>query len=454
MRVYIAPDNPAGRALAQQLCDAGVTVLGRVDNLKQGEGVINHRQAAEDFDYVLLARSDFQSEIADGLMKNGFDRKQILRAQGDVFVNSSQPSVKQRLMAWTTRVLNALWDLLPKRHIVYYAERYADTNVLVAFDEHLKRNGRIKLLVKDAMQQSHPLQISHPLVIRWALQCARVIVVDHESTDAVFNHLRTSAKVIQLWHGLPFKHLAGNRHFPHVMDEAFVSSSAWFNREVFPSIFKARQYLDLGYPRSDALLQKREQRCWHNCVATEEMDALLKGRRLIVYMPTYRDDGNNAYPIDWQVIDAFLAEHNSVLMLKTHPFLSPNEELALMDGCEQVFQYPGRKNIYPWLAEADLLITDYSSVSFDFMLRDKPIVHFCYDMENYRSVRGQFLVEPEGFMAGPLVGDDRSLMSAIAQQLTEDTHKSVRDKLLKEYRIEAKLASPRIASLAEHFNKV
>ncbi|MBY0416921.1 MAG: hypothetical protein K2W88_02500, partial [Pararheinheimera sp.] len=71
-RLYIAPDNPSGRNLALLLQQQGATVLGMVDNLKQGPDVCNHASQSKPHDAVLIAASDFQQKIAEGMLNNGF----------------------------------------------------------------------------------------------------------------------------------------------------------------------------------------------------------------------------------------------------------------------------------------------------------------------------------------------------------------------------------------------
>lgn len=446
-RVYIAPDNPPGRALAAALEEAGATVLGRLDNLKKGDGIINHPHEAEDFDAIVIATSDYQQAIADGLVEKGFSRDKTFRQI------SADPIIIEPVKhtGWVASILqkvrnaaNRLLNSVPKTYIVYFAENYADTNVLVAFDYHYRHSSHVVLLVKNALQTSHPAQVSHSWAIRFYLIRARVIVVDHEFSDRTFNRLRQTTPVLQLWHGLPFKHLAGNKHFQHVQDRAFISSSHWFNTHIFPDIFNADEYLALGYPRNDALMQSREDRCWHNVVQPESMDRFVGDNKLIIYMPTYRDDGNNHYPIDWKALDAHLQQVGAVCLVKTHPFLSPSESLKIMEGCSRVATYPGRQNIYPWLAEASLLITDYSSVALDFLLTDKPVIHFCYDMAHYKSMRGQFLIPAAEFMAGATVENQDALLQEITLALSDDDYQQHRAELRERYGITSHLACSQI----------
>lgn len=444
-RLYVAPDNPAGRHLALLLQQHGAVLLGMVDNLKQGPDVCNHASHSKPHDAVLIAASDFQQKIAEGMLQNGFQANKIWcsnKMQPPQFTPFKTGSLLKKLRVFLAECAASLLDLIPKGLVVYYAEKYVDSNVLVAFAAHQQQHQDVYLVVKDAQRRFHQAQIDKAWQVRWMLQRAKVLVLDHESTDPVFNRIRTQAKIVQLWHGLPFKHLAGNKHFPHILDEAFVSSSSWFNQHIFPGMFKARHYLDFGYPRNDALLQKVEDRCWHNSLPAEQLQHIRAGKKLIVYMPTYRDNGQNEHPINWTELQQFLQQHDAVFVMKTHPFLAPFDELRQQQGCDRVFHYPGRFNVYPWLADADLLITDYSSVAFDFLLCNKPVLHFMYDIEQYAKVRGQFAIAQDDFIAGSTAETFTELLEQMALDLTSDRFADKRQALLQKFSMVNSLCCP------------
>jgi CDP-glycerol glycerophosphotransferase (TagB/SpsB family) len=86
--------------------------------------------------------------------------------------------------------------------------------------------------------------------------------------------------------------------------------------------------------------------------------------------------------------------------------------------------------VYPWLADADLLITDYSSVAFDFLLCNKPVLHFMYDIEQYAKVRGQFAVAQEDFIAGSTAETFAELSEQMALDLASDRFAAKRQALL------------------------
>nr|WP_241264211.1 CDP-glycerol glycerophosphotransferase family protein [Bowmanella dokdonensis] len=291
----------------------------------------------------------------------------------------------------------------------------------------------------------------------WQLLRAKVLVLDHEYTGFAFSELRKHKKVVQLWHGLPYKALSGNHHFVEICDQAFISSSEWFNQHIFPAIFRAGAYLNLGYPRCDALLQQPAQRVWLNSAEPEKLTQLLNEVGPIwIYMPTYRDDGDNSYQLDLKELNAFCRQAGRALVLKFHPFISRkfsdamglsanSAELQPLPQLPHLFLFPSAMNIYPWLADAEALITDYSSVAFDFLVTDKPIVYYQYDKTRYQAIRGNALVEDTDFIAGPLVQNQQQLHQAL-QQVAEgkDEYAQKRKQLVDKFAICRQPAAPAI----------
>src|SRR3990167_4041993 len=181
-RLYIAPDNPAGRNLALLMQQQGATVLGMLDNLKQGPDVCNHVSQSKPHDAVLIAASDFQQKIAEGMLQNGFVAKKIWCCASHntlQFRRYKAGSILKKLKALMNECLASLLDLLPKGPVVYYAEKYVDSNVLVAFDAHQKLHQGVYLVVKDAQRSFHPAQVDKHWLVRWLVQRAKVLVLDH-----------------------------------------------------------------------------------------------------------------------------------------------------------------------------------------------------------------------------------------------------------------------------------
>ncbi|WP_098421500.1 CDP-glycerol glycerophosphotransferase family protein [Marinobacter sp. LV10MA510-1] len=468
--MYVAPANPAGRNLERRLTAAGYDVLGLVDNLKRDEGVINYPVQAEAYDFLIVAEGRFQSDICDGLLDKGFEADRLLlQVSGELSFKRYRRAVGRNILMGLSqfwcRTIIAAGRILPSTRVIYYAETFVDTNVLLAWSAHTRDEPGGAVLVafdipggfaNDVLCKKNAV-VNRRYLGFWHLVRARVIVVDHEYTTARFSELRKTKRVVQLWHGLPYKALSGNSHFEGVCDHAFVSSSHWFNEHIFRTIFRARAYYNFGYPRCDALLQSPEQRDWIGSVPRARLQMLQsKLGPLWVYMPTYRDNGENTLPLDFDSLNRFCREHQRSLVLKLHPFLvgqlrtgsdalNSSGELTPLNGLSNIFIYPPALNIYTWLADAEVLITDYSSVALDFLVLRRPIVYFQYDKVDYHNVRGAPLIDDQDYEAGRQVADQSELHAEL-QRLTVGEPKTVmpQDRLIEKYGVAQTEAVPQL----------
>lgn len=433
--IYVAPANPAGKALAEQLTQQGYKVVALVDNLKRAENIINSAQQAQPNYAVVIAQGSFLHPVAVGLALRGFNLAKIWHLDDNKQLVLYRQPLHYKLTLIKTKLLSYLFfagrRLLPASYYVYYAEDFFDSNVLLAYREHRRKYPKETWLLGRKLNQ-HIAELQNDnhvltdLSVKslWLCLRAKKIIVDHDYTSGAFSLLRKTIPVIQLWHGLPYKSLSGNIHYPNICDEAFISSSAWFNQHIFPTIFRAKQYLALGYPRNDAFLQPAEQRDWINA---EPLSLLRKVQAytgdIVVYAPTYRDWGDNDYPLNLPELNSWCQEQNISFILKFHPFISlkfavaiqlaNRNNLQVLPGFTNIYLYPSGKNIYPWLAEAKALVTDYSSIAYDFLLTTKPIVYFQYDLKKYRDLRGETLVSDENFIAGRLVHTQKELQQQL-----------------------------------------
>ena len=439
--IYIAPANPAGKALADLLRQQGYNITGLADNLKQGQNIINNAAQSLPGAIVVITAGSFLHAVASGLQLRGFHKSQLWVADSSTNIKTYRLPLsyrfKQAATTAITLVFNTLRHFTPRAGYVYYAEDFFDSNVLLAYREHRRQypqeawllGRKLRQQITELQNDSHVLEGLSGAGF-WRCLTAKKLIVDHEYTGKTFSLLRQAIPVTQLWHGLPYKALSGNIHYPHVCDEAFISSSEWFNKHIFPKIFRAKQYLALGYPRNDALLQPAEQRDWINA---EPLSLLREVQQdtgdIIVYAPTYRDWGDNDYPLDLAELNTWCETHRVSFVLKFHPFISRKfadamrldnlDQLQQLPGLPHIYLYPSGKNVYPWLADARALITDYSSIAYDFLLSNKPIIYYQYDIEKYRELRGETLVDDQDFIAGSLVNNQAELQVELVKQLAE-----------------------------------
>ena len=145
-----------------------------------------------------------------------------------------------------------------------------------------------------------------------------------------------------------------------------------------------------GYPRNSIFLNRKEED-----KIRKEMD--LEDKRVYVYMPTYRGAMKNTgshTKDELTIIREHLNEldkklkDNEILYVKLHVYISKNIDLT---NYKHIRAIPSNYETYHFLNVADVLITDYSSVFFDFALSKKKIVLFTYDMKDYLQNRGIYL---------------------------------------------------------------
>ena len=247
------------------------------------------------------------------------------------------------------------------------------------------------------------------------------------------------ATVVNLWHGIPLKTIAWDAEFPY-RSLLFRLAHRYLARQVdlltIPGEAAIKPFrtglrvppermVATGYPRTDALFDR---------VPGEEMglatDAYRSVERLagdhpvVCYLPTYRgDDGDPvAKHLDLGRLASVLETHDAYLFVKTHPF----EPFEIPGDHDRVRQLPADTDVYPFLRLADALVTDYSSVYFDYLVADDPIVFYPYDRDRYRASRG-FYFDYETVTPGPVATDFDELLSALDATLERDDYASERE---------------------------
>lgn len=271
-----------------------------------------------------------------------------------------------------------------------------------------------------------------------------------------------------LGHGMPIKiDLEYSRKFGEC-DRYMVQSPFWY--DIFETQIQVPEEVlcPLGYPRNDVLVHSKEILKWN-----KEKE---KYGKTILWMPTYRQHRahedkalENTYPYGMpcvetkeqlQRLEEQLAEHNILLLFRPHPVqdlsVFHKEELPHIRIADDVFLASMECTLYELLAQTDALITDYSSVYFDYLLTDRPIALTIADKEEYftrftlafpdykEAVKG-FYIETfsqlSSFLAEIAEGVDSTReerMTAKEKYHTKDagnSAKAIVDLLEKEYRL-------------------
>lgn len=231
--------------------------------------------------------------------------------------------------------------------------------------------------------------------------------------------------VINLWHGMPLKTVASlekGAQFDGRCYFSYVIATSPFFGEIMRKCFecKPEQVVLTGQPRDDKLI------------------ACGKGKkRLILWLPTFRRSarlasesgsvsGDTGLPIaytseDLSRLDGFLEKENMKLFVKLHPMEDASSventfrNIVFID--EQMLLHR-EADIYDLMKASCALITDYSSVSFDYLLLDRPIGFTLDDMDSYSQQRGFTVDDPLKLMPGEKIRD----MDGLCRFISDVSH--------------------------------
>ncbi|MGG1572247.1 CDP-glycerol glycerophosphotransferase family protein [Fictibacillus sp. NRS-1165] len=233
---------------------------------------------------------------------------------------------------------------------------------------------------------------------------------------------------LQTWHGTPLKKLGFDIEIegPETLarENFYIESRNWdylvaankYSSDIFKRAFKFdKKVLEAGYPANDIFYQgdtsSKAQRL-------KEKLLIPASKKVILYAPTWRDNEmanswDHTFTLPFNLGDMYqrLGE-DYVLVLRMHHLVS---EMLEIDPKYKGFVYDFSKydDIQELYTLSDLLITDYSSVFFDYANSRKPILFFAYDFESYRdNIRG-FYLDMARDLPGPIIRTSDDLLDAI-----------------------------------------
>jgi len=330
-----------------------------------------------------------------------------------------------------------LWDRV-KRRTVYRpgTQRLRDQVLLVSFGgnqvsdspldislELSKTHPNLKLVwgVKSASQE---VPVGHGKVVvgttAWftALAKSRYVVTNN---NLPFYYRKSPGQIyLQTWHGTPLKRI-GNDILENKMTAAYNNAMAregkyWdylispnaFSTEILPRAFGfGGRILETGYPRNDRLTNTSEN---ERLAIREKLGINDPTETVILYAPTWRDYSKDAEG-RWASVnnlDVNKLPADVKVLYRGHSNTLASER-SLGENVIDVTAYPDVTELY---LVADLLITDYSSVMFDFSVTGKPMLFLCPDLDEYVSSRGFYFDFAEQ-APGPILKSSDEVAEAV-----------------------------------------
>ena len=241
------------------------------------------------------------------------------------------------------------------------------------------------------------------------LATSKYIFLEDYAECTAFMHVRKNQQLIQLWHGSgaykkfghsrtgsvePAKIHPGYKRYTKV----FVSSE--FIRPCYAQAFNIpeERVIAAGVPGTDAFFDEKYKE--EKIKAFYERCPGAVGKKVIVFAPTYRgakvaDATYGFEKLDLDMLYESLHEEY-VFIIKWHPALYGNISAGRVKAPEIekykgfAYDFSDVREVNDLLFGADMLITDYSSVIFDYALLNKPVIYFAYDLEEYEGTRGLY----------------------------------------------------------------
>ena len=240
---------------------------------------------------------------------------------------------------------------------------------------------------------------------------------------------------LQTWHGTPLKKLAHDIEVPEgttfyrsemtveqmrstydndVSKYNYMISPSAFTTEVFQSAFKIdrARLIETGYPRNDILSNYKE----HDLDVIKSKLKIPKDKKVILYAPTWRDNSYNLkgytfkLKVDFKKWQEILGD-DYVVIFKPHYLIVNDFDLESVK--DFVYFVDPKEDISNLYLIADILVTDYSSVFFDYAILKRPIYFYMYDLDSYRDELRGFYLDIYHELPGEVIEDETILLNKI-----------------------------------------
>lgn len=279
---------------------------------------------------------------------------------------------------------------------------------------------------------------------------------------------RKGVHYIQTWHGTPLKKLAldmdevsmsGEKSIEDYKEKFFQNAQTWdylisqnhYSTEIFRKAFGfGKTMLEIGYPRNDVLIKGNEET---NILEIKRKLGLPLDKKILLYAPTWRDDqfyGNGQYKfsttIDFSMLKEALSE-NYVMIVKYHYLVKDNINWEEFKGF--IYNFDSQYDISDLYLVSDMLITDYSSVMFDYSLLKRPMLFFAYDLEQYKNNLRGFYFDFIEEAPGPISLTTQELQKDIMEYQSTTYQEKYREFLMKYNHLDDGTASEKVVELIE-----
>ncbi|MCT7501670.1 CDP-glycerol glycerophosphotransferase family protein [Aliarcobacter cryaerophilus] len=381
-QIYLSPHSPMTLALEQYLLKFDIKILGFIDKNKEGENISKIENLSSNFDYIFILSPNHFNAIYESYL-NFFSKEKLIKVEikaGNYsFINSVKKEEKRFFYEPIKIQINRnKFVFISKGFIsannkalyIYCIKNKIDTTILTDNKEQIEELKQYKL----------PYEILDTKESDYEIAIAKYIIFD-QGNYTYLPKLHYSQQTIQLWHGVGLKKMSKMNNITY---DYFISTSNWTNETNFKNIFSAKEFLNFGYPRNDIFFKEEDDLDFIFCdrlILKTILDN--KDKKIVLYTPTHRENNNNLL-LDFDSLNDKLKQLNTIFIVKLHPFILEFYSKIEEKTYSNIFFHNAFGDIYPLLKYIDILVSDYSSIVYDFLLLNKPIVFYIYDINEYK----------------------------------------------------------------------
>lgn len=289
-------------------------------------------------------------------------------------------------------------------------------------------------IVADALRKGKPEMelcfltrrdgVRHPfsffIIKAYQMATSGTIFMDNEFMPMAYTPIDRRVKVVQLWHGTGSIKKIGLDVERGEVARLAAKANKKITHLIVNSELTKRQYARafgvpedrvhiLGLPRTDLILDGE-------CMEGKKREFYeqfpdLSDKRCVLYAPTFRDDevASPRLALDLAGMLAVMAD-DEVLMLRLHPHVAANfSDEVLAPYGDSVVNMSSYRGVTTLLAVSDCLITDYSSIIYEYCLFDRPMIFYAYDLEKFCHSGRDFYEDYETYVPGPVAKDQAGL---------------------------------------------
>ena len=284
-------------------------------------------------------------------------------------------------------------------------------------------------LLKELKKKGYNVVPQYNLQTIKLLRRAKYIFMTHGSVDVL--HVKFSPKTIKVlvWHGTPLKNIDVNfkrdyryngwgdkfrlnLKYNDYTDYLLTATKDKKEHLLYCSALQIspRKLLDFGYPKNDILFNKDIEFIKKLRKKYEISESINK---IILYAPTWREKTSWEFPLSNEILiemNAFLEKVNAVYLIKAHLI----EQRLNFKEYKNIRLVDKTADIQELALISDLLVTDYSSIFFDYLLTMKPIIFFAHDLKKYEEEKG-FYYNYEDIVPGPIVSNAVELLKLLKE---------------------------------------